>query len=102
MIFEGNVDLKLSCFNHSANALGAKRLLGLGTLLIYSYFLQVRKELAVGSPQRERTVVTKSGGLTTVCAFSHRDLSFLAIIPSNQLVQAQHFTTMRILLQVEC
>ena len=93
---------ELCRFYHRADALGAQRLLGLGALLINSHLLQVRQELAIGSPQRERTVVTKSGGLTTVSAFSHRELSFLAIIPLSHLVQAQHFTTKRILPQVKC
>jgi hypothetical protein len=93
---------ELCRFYHRADALGAQRLLGLGALLVNSHLLQVRQELAIGSPQRERAVVTKSGGFTTVSAFSHRELSFLAIIPLSHLVQAQHFTTNRILLQVKC
>jgi hypothetical protein len=93
---------RLDCLNHRADALGAQRLLGLGTLLINGHLLQIREELAIGSPQRERAVVTKSGGLATVSAFSHRDLSFLAIIPLSHQVQARNFTTKRILLQVKC
>jgi len=42
---------RLYCFNHRADALGAQRLLGLGTLLVNSNLLQIREELAIGSPQ---------------------------------------------------
>ena len=74
-------DRTLRCFYHRADALGAQRLLRLGAILKNGNLLQIRQELAVGSPQGERAVVTKSGGLATVSAFSHRELSFLAIIP---------------------
>ena len=93
---------ELRRLNHCANALGAQRLLGLGALLINSHPLQVRHELAVGGPQGEGAVVTESGRFTTVSAFSHRKSSFLAIIPLSRLVQAQNFTTKRILPQVKC
>ena len=42
---------RLYCLNHRADALGAQRLLGLGTLLVSSHLLQIREELAIGSPQ---------------------------------------------------
>ncbi len=54
-----------------ADALGAERLLGLHAILIDGHLLQVRQELAIGSPQGEGTVVTKSGRFATVSAFSH-------------------------------
>ena len=99
MTFEGK-GKRLRRLDHRADALGAKRLLGLGALLIYSHLLQVRQELAIGSPQGEGTIVTESGRLAAVSAFSHCELSFLAIIPLSHQVQAQHFTIKRILLQV--
>ncbi len=50
-IFVCSGDLKLSCFYHRADALGAKRFLGLTAILINSYLLQIRKKLAVGCSQ---------------------------------------------------
>ena len=92
--------IRLRGLNHCADALGAQRLLGLDTLLVNGHLLQVRQELAIGGPQGEGTVMTERGCLTAMSAFSHRELSFLAIIPLSRFLQAQHFTTKRILLQV--
>ena len=91
---------RLVRLNHRADALGAQFFLSLGTLLINGHVLQIRQELAIGGTQGEGTIMTESGRLTAVSAFSHRELSFLAIIPVSHFLQAQHFTTKRILLQV--
>ena len=102
MIFEGEGRCSLRRFNHRADALGTQRLFGFGALLVNGHLLQIRQELAVGGALGEGAVVTKSRGLATVSAFSHRKLSFLAIIPLSRLVQAQNFTTKRILTQDKC
>jgi hypothetical protein len=64
-------NVRLSRLYHCADALGAERLLGLYAILINSHLLQVREELAIGSPQGEGTVVTKGGRFAAVSAFSH-------------------------------
>jgi hypothetical protein len=63
--------VRLRCFYHCADALGAERLLGLRAILINSHLLQIRQELAIGSPQGEGTIVTESGRFAAVSAFSH-------------------------------
>jgi hypothetical protein len=72
--------VKLRRLDHRADALGAQRLLHFTALLKNCYLLQVGAEGAVGSPQGEGTVVTESGRLATVSAFSHCKSSFLAVL----------------------
>jgi hypothetical protein len=74
------IEQRLVCLDHCADALGAKLFLGLCALLINGHVLQIRQELAVGGTLGEGTIVTEGGRLTTMSAFSHLKLSFLAII----------------------
>src|SRR5689334_25212849 len=62
---------KLRRLDQRADALGAQRLLHLAALLIHGHLLQIGQELAVGGVLREGAVVTESGRLSTVSAFSH-------------------------------
>jgi hypothetical protein len=80
VIFAGKAGVGLSRLDHRANALGAQRLLQFAALLKNSHRLQVGQELAIGGPQGEGAIVTESGRLTAVSAFSHSRSSFLAVL----------------------
>jgi hypothetical protein len=61
----------LSCLNQSTDALGTKSLLYFSTILDNRHPLQVGMVWAVGNTMRERYIMTKGSGLTTVSAFCH-------------------------------
>jgi hypothetical protein len=68
---------RLCRFYQCADALGTQRLLHLLAILNDRHLLQVGVEGAVGSPIRERNVVTEGGGFSTMSAFCHFLYSFL-------------------------